>query len=175
MAHSLLIVGSCNRGLAYVKAASGAGISVYVIDETSGAAERSWADDSVDNPTFAAVSPNGEIIAAVSEVSHWPEGKLTTLRLDKTTGRLQRLNTVSSGGNSPAYAGFDRTGRFAAAANYGGGADGAGPDLAFSVYALGPDGYLSDTPVATAARSGHAGHPDPANPAARPFHRLVTG
>jgi 6-phosphogluconolactonase len=79
----------------------------------------------VGNPTFLALSPNGKTLYAVGEVGNQGEkkneGGVHAYRVDAATGKLTKLNENTSGGPGPCHISTDKEGKFAIAANYGGG------------------------------------------------------
>lgn len=78
----------------------------------------------ITSPSFLAIAPNGKHLYAVNEISKF-EGKnagaVTSFAIDRATGRLNRLNQVSSVGTGPCHLTVDATGRSVLVANYGGG------------------------------------------------------
>jgi 6-phosphogluconolactonase len=91
-----------------------------------------------DSPTFLALSPNGRILIAANEVSTYEgksSGAVSTFTLDHATNRLAKINKTASLGPGPCHVAFDRTGRCAFVANYGGGSAAS--------FSVGPDGRLS--------------------------------
>lgn len=79
----------------------------------------------VGNPTFLALAPNGKTLYAVGEVGNQGakknEGGVHAYRVDAATGKLTKLNENTSGGPGPCHISTDKEGKFAIAANYGGG------------------------------------------------------
>ncbi len=65
-----------------------------------------------------------------------PGGGVSAFAVDRATGALTLLNSVSSGGADPGFVSLDRTGRFLFIANYNGGS--------IAVFALRPDGGLGE-------------------------------
>lgn len=76
-----------------------------------------------DNPTFLALSPNRRDLLIANELDTYdgrPGGGVSTYRL-RHGGGLAKVNEVASQGGGPCHVAFDRSGRSAFAANYGGG------------------------------------------------------
>ncbi len=77
------------------------------------------------NPTFLAISPDGKTLYSVGEVGNQGakknEGGVHAYRIDAATGKLTKLNSNTSGGAGPCHISTDKDGKFAIAANYGGG------------------------------------------------------
>jgi 6-phosphogluconolactonase len=149
----LMFVGSANRFAPYAKESKGKGISAFRIDLQTGAAEPLGSFGEIDNPAFIAVSPDGETLAAVSELAGAVEGKISTLSIDRATGGLHLLATQTSAGFTPAHLSFDGTGRFMAVANYGDVPASSLPGQSIAVYRLGPDGHVG-APIASATHTG---------------------
>ncbi|HYL78723.1 MAG TPA: lactonase family protein [Bryobacteraceae bacterium] len=82
------------------------------------------------SPSFLAVHPNQRFLYAVNEVSEYhgqKAGSVSAFSIDRATGRLTLLNTVSSGGPGPCHLTLDRKGQCLLAANYAGGSVAAFP------------------------------------------------
>jgi 6-phosphogluconolactonase len=78
------------------------------------------------NPSFLAIHPTGKFLYAVGEVSDLKKGKKSTgavmaFAIDPKTGDLTLLNQQSSEGAGPCHVVTDPAGKYAFAANYGGG------------------------------------------------------
>jgi 6-phosphogluconolactonase len=151
---ALMFVGSCNGPLSYVEHPAGKGITAYRLDLRSGAAEELASITDVPNPTFVAVSPDGATLLAASELDGQAEGLVTAYRIDAENGRLRQLGRESSRGWTPAYVGFDRTGRFAGVINYGAVPADAPAGASVVVYELLADGGLRVAAEATHSGSG---------------------
>ena len=88
-------------------------------------------------PSFLALHPNGRYLYAVNEVSNYggeQAGSVTAFSIDPATGKLTKLNTVSSVGAGPCHLAVDSTGSLVIVANYG-----SGTVVSFPVK---PDGSL---------------------------------
>jgi 6-phosphogluconolactonase len=97
-----------------------------------------------------AVHPNHRFLYAVNETSNVAAsgapagsraGSVTAFATDAKTGRLTQLNTVSSKGGGPTHLSIDPSGKWVAAANYGGGSV-----VLFPVHA---DGSLARPPASS--------------------------
>ena len=111
-----VLVGTYTRG-------DSKGIYVLRLDGESGKLSPAAEVEAV-NPTFLAVHPSGRYVYAVGEFGKFegrPTGAVTAYAFDRETGRLTRLNSVSSMGGSPCHVTVDSSGRFALVANYTGG------------------------------------------------------
>ncbi|MBL8221993.1 MAG: lactonase family protein [Bryobacterales bacterium] len=115
-------------------------------------------------PSFVALHPSGRYLYAVAESNG---GAVSAYSIDKTTGMLTLLNTVSSKGDGPCYVRVDPTGKSVLVANYSGGS--------VAVLPIEPDGKLREStsfvqhsgPVADVKRQGgpraHSFNPSPDN------------
>jgi 6-phosphogluconolactonase (cycloisomerase 2 family) len=93
--------------------------------------------DDIRNPTWLAVNPAQTRLYAVSEIDDYQGtrgGAVVSYAIDGESRLLTRLNAVSSGGTSPAYASVHPSGKFVFVANYGGGS--------VAVLPVGADGAL---------------------------------
>ncbi len=75
------------------------------------------------SPSFLAISPNNKFLYAVGETDSkdGKGGSVHAYKLDAKTGELTKLNEERTGGNGPCHISVNRTGKYAIAANYGGG------------------------------------------------------
>ena len=149
----LMVVGSLNREAPYFQGARGVGLSVFLFDAVTGAAELVCEDGSVDNPTFLSVDPARGCIYANSEVFGWHEGTVSAYHYDPAARRLRYINKQPSLGSITAHSSLDRSGNHLLVANYGMGAHDDGPDRSIVVYPLRDDGGLGP-PTASAAHRG---------------------
>ncbi len=82
------------------------------------------------SPSFLAVHPSQRFLYAVNEVSEYrgqKTGSVSAFSIDRATGRLTLLNTVSSRGPGPCHLALDSKGQCLLAANYAGGSIAAFP------------------------------------------------
>ena len=116
---------------------NGGGIYLFRLDKASGAMTQIHVFDDVRNPTWLAINPAQTRLYAVSEIDDFQGtrgGAVVSYAIDSQSRLLTRLNAVSSGGTSPAYASVHPSGKFLFVANYGGGS--------VAVLPLGSDGAL---------------------------------
>lgn len=76
------------------------------------------------NPSFLAVDPHSQYLFAANEFGDYQGGKtgaVTSFAIDRRTGKLRTLNTVSSRGADPCHLTVDQNGRHVLVANYSGG------------------------------------------------------
>ncbi len=109
------------------------GIYAYRFDAATGGLTSIGLAAEARNPSFLAVHANQRSLYAVGEDSN---GSVSAFSLDRDTGRLKPLNTVSAHGSGPCHVTLDRTGRWLFVANYGSGSIAALPVLG--------DGTLGD-------------------------------
>jgi 6-phosphogluconolactonase len=115
------------------------GIYVYRFNSATGDIAPVGVAAELTNPSFLAIHPNGKLMYAVNEVGTYAgqkTGSITSFSIDKASGKLAKLGTVSSGGNGPCFVSVDKSGKCVMAANYGGGS--------FSAFPIKADGSLGD-------------------------------
>jgi 6-phosphogluconolactonase len=130
--------------------ASSRGIHAFRFNSVSGQLTALGLAAETPNPSFLAASPDGRFVFAVNELGTYqgePSGSVTSFAVDRRTGRLSPINTQSTRGGAPCHLAIDRTGRFLAVANYGGGN--------FVILPIAPDGSLG--PVAANVRHDGSG------------------
>ncbi len=132
----LMYVGTYTRG-------ASKGIYVYRFDPKSGDVESLGLAGEIVNPSFVALHPNGKFLYSVTEVgvNGKENGSVTAFSIDPASGKLTKLNTVSSGGGGSCHLVVDKTGKSLMVANYGSGSVG--------IVSLGEDGRLGEKAVAT--------------------------
>jgi len=160
---------------------NGEGIYLFEMqDQTGELVPRGWAAKTR-NPSWIAIHPSRRFLYAVNEVADFRgnSGSVSAFAIDPSNGGLHALNTVSSEGAGPAYLSIDATGKFAFAANYGGGSIAVLPILDDGSLGTASDihrnngsvggAQATDAPAGSFAVSGHdASHahmiaPDPGN------------
>lgn len=102
----------------------GQGIYLFEMNPQTGAlAQRQvFTDDS--NPSWLALHPSRKYLYAANETNTFeglPSGSVSAFLVDRVTGRLARLNTVSSQGAGPAHLSVHPSGKYVLVANYAGG------------------------------------------------------
>jgi 6-phosphogluconolactonase len=70
------------------------------------------------NPSWLTTDPQHRYLYAVSELDGDEQGAVGAFQIDAKSGKLKKLNTVSSSGVAPCHVAVDRTSRFLAVANY---------------------------------------------------------
>lgn len=115
------------------------GIYVSRYDASSGRMTEPELAAEMTNPSWVVLHPKGRALYAVSETSNYQgqkTGSVAAFALDAKTGKLTKLNEVSSHGTSPCHVAVDRTGRCVLVANYGSGS--------VACYPLKSDGSLGE-------------------------------
>jgi len=108
------------------------GIYVYRFEPATGELSSLGLAARTENPSFLAVAPDGMHLYAVNENE---AGSVSAFGIDRKTGKLTPLNSVSSGGSSPCALAVSHNGKFVLAANYGSGS--------VDVFPIKPDGSLA--------------------------------
>jgi 6-phosphogluconolactonase len=131
----------------------GKGIYAYRFDAATGTLDSIGLAAEMVRASFLAVHPNRRFLYAVSEVGNngRVNGSITAFAINRATGALTVLNTVSSGGGGPCHLVVDKTGRSLVVANYGGGS--------VAAFRVNPDGLLSG-PTALMKHSGSSVDPE---------------
>lgn len=158
MSSALVFIGGVNRPIGYVAKAAGEGIAAFLVDLETGTARSLGVTGGIDNPTFVAVSPDGQSLLAVSEVAGWNEGTISAYVIDPNTGALTYLNKQPTRGDATCHLGFDHSGRYAASVNYAGLSMDAKPNRSVVVYPRHEDGSLG-APAAEMTHKGTGGDP----------------
>lgn len=123
------------------------GIYAYRFDAAALKLESVGLVGEIVRPSFLTVHPNQRFLYAVSELGNDGKvnGSITAFAIDRKSGMLTPLNTVSSGGGGSCHLVVDKTGKALVVANYG-----SGRVASFKVE---PDGRLSD-PISVIQHSG---------------------
>ncbi|HEY9053213.1 MAG TPA: lactonase family protein, partial [Rectinemataceae bacterium] len=153
-----LLVGTYTQpirfGTGKILEGKGAGIYCFRLDLAKRCFRFVEATVGVVNPSFLTASADGKRVYAVNELKEWEgeaSGTLSSFSFDSASGRLGFLNLHPTWGTDPCYVELDKSGRWAAVANFMSGSIAIFPILA--------DGSLGPA----AARVQHEGSgPDPA-------------
>ena len=160
---------------------NGQGIYLFRMEPATGKLTQIKVAAATPSPSWIAIHPNGRNLYAANEVSNFnggTTGSVTSFSIDRASGDLTSLNTVSSQGAGPAHISVDPLGQFVFVANYGGGniavlpvqANGSlgnASDVHQDTGSVGP-AHATNAPPGSFAISGHdAPHahmiqPDPA-------------
>jgi len=119
---------------------SGEGIYLVNVDDATGALSGLKLVARDRSPAWFELSADNRFLYTVNETdSYGPDksGSVTAYAIDKASGALRKLNSVSSAGAIPCYVSIHPSGKFALVANWTGGT--------FSVIRIRPDGSLGET------------------------------
>jgi len=105
--------GGSDRTFVYVS--GGSTISVFSLDTATGALTARGTTAAGKNVAYLAHDPGSRRLFALNEAI---PGLVVAFSVDQMTGALTRLNDAPSGGDSPAQASVDRSGRWLLVANY---------------------------------------------------------
>ena len=123
------------------------GIYAFRFDDSSGGLTPIGLAVETPSPSFLTSSTDGRFVFAVNEVQSFqgkPSGSVTSFSVDRASAKLTEISVQPSMGTSPCHLALDRTGRYLAVANYGGGN--------YSLFPVGVDGRLQPaTSVLTGA------------------------
>lgn len=152
---------------AHGAAGRGNGIELFELDFHSGNLFRRAPAVKTANPSWITLHPSKKYLYAVNEVDNYEggNGSVSAFTIERPSGNLRALNTVSSKGAIPAYCSVDPAGKFLFVANYGAGsiavlpirADGslgAAVDVHHDLGSVGST-HASDAPRGSLAISGH--------------------
>lgn len=132
------------------------GIYAFRFDDGSGALTPVGLVAETPSPSFLTSSTNGRFVFAVNELQSFggaASGSVTSFAVDPATAKLTEINAQPSRGAGPCHLVLDRTGRYLAVANYGGGN--------FALFPVGADGRLQP---ATSVVAGEGPGPGPSKP-----------
>jgi len=120
-----LLVGTYTRpikfGTGKILEGKGAGIYCFRLDQSKPGFRLVEVTGDVVNPSFLAASADARRVYAVNELKEWEgkaSGTLSSFSFDPATGRLDFLNLRPTWGTDPCYVELDRSGRWAAVANF---------------------------------------------------------
>jgi len=146
---------------------NGEGIYLFAVDPATGALTQKEVFRNPANPSWLALDPSRTHLYSGNEVGNFEgsSGSVSAYAIDRASGRLTPLNTVSSQGAGPAHISVHPSGRYVLAANYAGGtiavipirANGelaAATDVKHDEGSLGP-AHATSAPPGSFASSGH--------------------
>lgn len=152
---------------------NGQGIAVFEMDRGTGALIPVTTFTDIASPSFITLSADHRYLYALSEIGDYDKsgsGSLTAFEVNRQTGSLRKINTVSSCGSVPAHVSVHHSGRYLLVANYmggsvavfpirGDGSLGAATDVVHNSGPRQPD-RAADNPQGNFAVSDHSGpHP----------------
>lgn len=112
--HKLLFAGTYTSG-------ESKGIYSLLFNSATGELKVVSVTDSVDNPSYLALAPNGSRLYAVNENGGDKGGGISSFSVDRNSGKLVFLNQQVTGGDHPCYVAVDASGRWVVVGNYSGG------------------------------------------------------
>ena len=146
----------------------GQGIYLFQMNPATGALAQVglFANDS--NPSWLAFDPSRTHLYAANEIGNFEgakSGSVSAYSIDRATGHLTRLNTVSSHGAGPAHLSVHPSGKYVLVANYEGGTVavlpirangelGSATDIKKDAGKVGPE-HAASAPPGSFAISGH--------------------
>jgi 6-phosphogluconolactonase len=97
------------------------GIYVHSINVSDGTVKPVSVAENVENPSYLALSPDGNFLYAVNENGGEKPGEVSAFSFDRSSGKLNFLNKQATGGDHPCYISVDATGKWVLVGNYTGG------------------------------------------------------
>src|ERR1700730_340518 len=100
------------------------GIYAFRFNDSSGALTTLGLVAETPSPSFLTSSANRRFVFAVNELQSFGDaasGSVTSFAADPVTAKLTEISVQPSRGAGPCHLALDRTGRYLAVANYGGG------------------------------------------------------
>jgi 6-phosphogluconolactonase len=128
------------------------GIYAFRFDDSSGGLTPLGLVVETPSPSFLTSSANGRFVFAVNELQTFggaAGGSVTSFAVDPATAKLTEISVQPSRGAGPCHLALDRTGRYLAVANYGGGN--------YSLFPVGADGRLQPAASVVAGEGSEAG------------------
>jgi len=113
------------------------GIYVFEMDTISGALTKVSAVDSVLNPAYLTLSPNGKFVYACTDAKTPGAGSVSSFAFNPQLKTLTFVNSQKSGGENPVYVSVNNSGKWLVNANY--------TEASVSVYPLTTDGTIKET------------------------------
>jgi len=146
----------------------GHGIYLFEVNQSTGALKQREVFQNDSNPAWLAFDPSRKHLYSANETPTFQgaaSGSASAYSIDRSTGRLTLLNTVSSEGAGPAHMSVHPSGKYALIANYGGGTVavlpirpngelGPATDVKHNEGTLGPV-HAASAPPGSFAISGH--------------------
>ncbi|HZT28835.1 MAG TPA: lactonase family protein [Bryobacteraceae bacterium] len=105
------------------------GIYVSRLNTATGKVDEFQLAGEIGNPSWVTLHPSGKYLYAVTESGSQGRrgGSVSAFSIDRATGKLTALNTVSTKGSGPCHLAVDHTGKVLVAANYNSGSTTAFP------------------------------------------------
>lgn len=118
---------------------NGRGIHLFEVDRKTGAMKEAGTYDLGTSPSCLVINAAGDRLYSANETDRngeKKEGSVSAFKIDRSTGKLELLNTVRAGGAGPTYVSIHPSGKYLLVANYFGGS--------VSVFPILDDGKLSE-------------------------------
>ncbi len=147
--------------------ANGEGIYLFKMDSRTGELSGRRLAAKTRNPSWICIHPSKKYLYAINEITDFngSSGSVSAFSIDRESGELTLLNSVSSEGAGPAHMSLDASGKFAFVANYLGGSIAVLPILEGGMLGSAVDTHrdtgsigskqASDAPGGSFAVSGH--------------------
>jgi 6-phosphogluconolactonase len=132
------------------------GIYAFRFDDGSGELTPIGLVAETPSPSFLIASADGRFVFAVNELQIFggaASGSVTSFAVDRSTAKLTELNAQPTEGTGPCHLTLDRTGRYLAVANYGGGN--------FALLPVGADGRLQKAKTVVTGQTAETGTAKP--------------
>ncbi len=110
----------------YTQESKSDGIYVYEFNSNTGKSSYRTEAKGILNPSFLTVSEDSEYVYSVNEIGDG-KGSISSFSFDAGTGKLDYMNSASSGGNGPCYISVDKANKYVFVGNYSGGSLSAVP------------------------------------------------
>jgi len=110
--HTYLFIGSYTGGI------PGTGIYVYRFNEHSGKLKRISQVENLTNASFIRISPDGQLLYAVTESKLPKNGSVNVFKINSLKGEIHLINKQSSEGENPVYLSVSDTNNLVINANY---------------------------------------------------------
>ena len=111
------------------------GIYIYEFNPKTGNLKKVSTGDSITNPSFLTLSPNGNFIYACTDTKLPNAGSVTAFKFDSIAGSLTLINKQKSGGENPVYLTTSKNNEFVINGNY--------TEGTVSAFTTNPDGSLN--------------------------------
>ncbi|AQW91828.1 lactonase family protein [Elizabethkingia anophelis] len=111
------------------------GVYVYKLNTETGASKY-ISEVAVEDPSYLAISKNGNYVYTVTEKEDQQNSKVNAFSFDKKTGKLSFINSKPAGGGAPCHINISPDGKHIVTANYMGGS--------ITEYTINNDGSLGD-------------------------------
>jgi 6-phosphogluconolactonase len=115
----------------YVNSSISDGIHVYNFNGNAGDFTLRSKISGEDRPSFVISSRDGKYVYSLNEVKN---GNVSAFKFNRDSGKLEFINRIPTGGDSPCYAAVDKTNKFLFVGHYGSGS--------ISVLTINADGSL---------------------------------